>query len=411
MKPFGRFFAGLTAGNPAAMEQKKSAVSGLRGAESVWLSPASPFWTGRTYDQLSREGYRKNVVVHRSVRILAESAASVPFLLHRGDQRIDRHPLLDILARPNPMYSGKEMIESLVAFLQISGNAYLECVDGLSGGVGELYVLRPDRMTLVPGPSGWPARYEYKVGGQAHSFQVDATTGQSPIKHLKLFHPLDDHYGLSPLEACAFGIDIHNASQGWNKSMLDNAARPSGALVFEPREGEPASLSDEQFTRLKDELENQYQGARNAGRPFLLEGGLKWQQIALSPHDMDFVQSKHVAAREIALAFGVPPMLLGIPGDATYANYAEANRALWRLTLLPLLEKLVAALNGWLVPRYGDDLRLDFDRDAIPALAVEREALWNRLGTAGFLTTNEKRAILGFDPVDGGDQLPTRKLS
>lgn len=164
--------------------------------------------------------------------------------------------------------------------------------------------------------------------------------------------------------------------------------------------------ADEQFTRLKGELEDQYQGAKNAGRPFLLEGGLKWQQIAFSPVDMEFISAKHVSAREIALAFGVPPMILGIPGDNTYANYAEANRALWRLTLLPLMEKTIAALNAWLVPQFGEDLKLGFDRDAITALTAERDALWTRLQTATFLTPNEKRAQLGFAPVDGGDELP-----
>ena len=110
---------------------------------------------------------------------------------------------------------------------------------------------------------------------------------------------------------------------------------------------------------------------------------------------MEFIQSKHVAAREIALAFGVPPMLLGIPGDNTYANYQEANRALWRLTLLPLIDRVVAALNGWLAPRFGSDLRLEADKDAIPALAAEREAVWTRIGQAHFLTPNEKRAEPG----------------
>ena len=175
--------------------------------------------------------------------------------------------------------------------------------------------------------------------------------------------------------------------------------------MFEPSEGAPGHLSDEQFKRLKEELEENYQGAVNAGRPFLLEGGLKWQQIALSPQDMEFVQSKNISSREIALAFGVPPMILGIPGDNTYANYAEANRAIWRLTLLPLLEKLCAGLNHWLVPRFGPDLRLDFDRDAIPALTFERDMLWNRVGMAPFLTPNEKRKILGFEPLQGGEVL------
>ncbi|MCH8347968.1 MAG: phage portal protein, partial [Proteobacteria bacterium] len=267
------------------LNKKTSAVGSLisGASKAAFISFAAPRWTGRTYEQLVREGYRKNVVVHRCVRIIAESAASVPFLLYRGDKKLSGHPILDLLARPNPLQSGKELMASYYAFLEIAGNAYMEVAEGADGKAGELYVLRPERMRIIPGAKGWPAGYTYKVGGKSHTFKVEPRTGKSPIMHLRTFHPEDDYYGLSPLEAAAFGIDIHNSSQNWNKALLDNSARPSGALVFEPSEGAPGHLSDEQFKRLKEELEENYQGAVNAGRPFLLEGGLKWQQIALSP--------------------------------------------------------------------------------------------------------------------------------
>ena len=404
---------GLRAGlralfSPGVAEQKASAVGGLTAqgqGDTTWLFLGHPKWTSRAYEHLTREGFRKNVIANRSVRLVAEGAAAVPLLLHRGDARLGAHPLLDLLRRANPFQSGVELLEAVYAYLQIAGNAYLEAVETTGGLPGELYVLRPDRMKVVPGPKGWPRAYDYSVAGRSHRFPVDLASGRSAILHVKSFHPQDDYYGLSPLEAAAMGVDIHNAAANWNKALLDNAARPSGALVFEPKAGEPGHLSSDQFDRLKTQMEDHYQGAGNAGRPFLLEGGLKWQQIAFSPADMEFIQSKHVAAREIALAFGVPPMLLGIPGDNTYANYQEANRALWRLTLLPLIDRVVAALNGWLAPRFGPDLRLEADKDAIPALAAEREAVWTRIGQAPFLTPNEKRAELGFAPVDGGDEL------
>jgi HK97 family phage portal protein len=411
MNPLGHFFSRYIQASDKSsannLKVKKSATSNLTNGEarSAWLSLGQPSWTGRSYEQLANEGYRKNVVANRSIRVVAESASSVPLILYRGDQRLKDHAILDILKNPNPLQSGKSLLEAFYAYLQISGNTYMELVENSVGEVSELYSLRPDRMTIVSGSTGWPSRYEYKVGDKKHHFAVDDISGKSAILHMKTFHPQDDYYGLSPLEAAAYSIDIHNASQGWNKALLDNSARPSGALTFEPKEGENSSLSDEQFSRLKDELENQYQGAKNAGRPFLLEGGLKWQQISMSPQDMEFISSKHVSAREISLAFGVPPMLLGIPGDNTYANYAEANRALWRLTLLPLLEKTMASLNSWLVPRFENDLRLEFDRDAIPSLQFDREALWRRLSDAPFLTLNEKREALGYEPLDDGNKL------
>jgi HK97 family phage portal protein len=235
-------------------------------------------------------------------------------------------------------------------------------------------------------------------------FEVDVLTGQSNILHLKTFNPSNDYYGMSPLEAAAYGVDVHNAASNWNKSLFDNAARPSGALIYEPKEGS-STLSNDQFTRLKHEMEENFQGSRNAGRPLLLEGGLKWQQIAFSPADMDFINAKHVSAREIALAFGVPPMLLSIPGDNTYSNYREANRALWRTAVLPCVEKIITALNIWLLPLFEAGLRLEIDLDSIVELSSDREAYWQRIGAADFMTINEKRAAVGLKSVAGGDEL------
>jgi HK97 family phage portal protein len=164
--------------------------------------------------------------------------------------------------------------------------------------------------------------------------------------HLTFFNPLDDHYGLSPLEAAAMAVDTHNAAACWNKALLDNAARPSGALVYDGGEG--AVLSTLQYERLKQEFADHYQGHGNAGRPLVLEGGLDWRPMSLTPRDMDFLEAKHAAAREIALAFGVPPMLLAIPGDNTYSNYQEANRVFWRQSVLPLASRITCALTqGW----------------------------------------------------------------
>jgi HK97 family phage portal protein len=132
----------------------------------------------------------------------------------------------------------------------------------------------------------------------------------------------------------------------------------------------------------------------------VLEGGLDWKPMSLTPKDMEFIATKHVAAREIALAFGVPPMLLGIPGDNTFANYAEANRTFWRQTVLPLVQRSAEALTNWLRPAFGKDVRLGFDSDAIEALSTEREALWARVGAADFITRDEKRAAVGYAPLE-----------
>lgn len=356
-------------------------------------------WTPRDYAALAREGFQKNAVVHRAVRLVAEAAASLPLTLKRGRADLAEHPLIALLARPNAREGGQRFLESVYGHLLVSGNAYVETL-GVDGVPRELYALRPDRMRVVPGADGWPVAYEYAVGSETVRFSCASGEPVPPILHLTLFHPADDHYGLSPMEAAATALDIHNAAGAWNKALLDNAARPSGALVVGG-----TTLTDAQFDRLKGELEANYQGAGNAGRPLLLEGGLDWKPLSLSPKDMDFVEAKAAAAREIALAFGVPPLLLGLPGDSTHANYAEANRAFYRQTVIPLVKRTAEAMANWLAPAFGEALTLEPDLDAIEALADERESLWRRVSAATFLTDDEKREAVGYgrgSPRDTG---------
>jgi HK97 family phage portal protein len=248
--------------------------------------------------------------------------------------------------------------------------------------------------------SGWPAAYVYKAGEAKTRLPARDGLGRPSLVHLKAMHPLDDHYGLGCLGAAAGAVAIHNAATRWNKSLLDNAARPSGALVYAPEDG--AVLSPEQYERLSEQMEASFQGAGNAGRPMLLEGGLQWQAMSLTPADMDFVGLKAAAAREIALAFGVPPMLLGLPGDATYANYREANRALWRLTVLPLADKILGGISAALAA-WWPDVRMRIDVDQVTALAEDRERLWAQVSAADFLSVEEKREMLGFAPARGGE--------
>ncbi|SFK79019.1 phage portal protein [Methylorubrum salsuginis] len=346
-----------------------------------------PVWTSRDHGALAREGFQRNAVVHRAVRLVAEAASSLPLTLAGAD---DAHPLMSLLARPNPREGGAGFLDRVYGHLLVSGNAYLEAV-ALDGVPRELFCLRPDRMRVIAGADGWPVAYAYNVGGRTVRYDQDGAV--PPILHLTLFNPLDDHYGLSPMEAAAVPLDIHNAAGAWNKALLDNAARPSGALVFAPSTG--ASLSDTQFTRLKAELETSYQGAGNAGRPLLLDGGLDWRPLSLSPKEMDFVEAKAAAAREIALAFGVPPLLLGLPGDNTHANYAEANRAFYRQTVIPLVRRTADSIARWLEPSLGP-ARLEPDLDGIEALATERESLWRRVQGADFLSAAEKREAVGY---------------
>ena len=374
--------------------------------------PGRAIWSPRRFDAFAEEAYRKNVIAFRAINQVSRAAASVPWRLtrRRGGalERLAAHPLLDLIARPNPMMARSAFIEAVTGFYLIAGNAFVEAAPG-TGEPRELWPLRPDRMKVVAGKTGLAKGFVFTLAGAERHWDADPVTGRSPILHLKTFHPLDDWYGLSPVEPAGSAIDQRNESDKWNMALLQNGARPSGALVFEPGQGAAANLSDEQFARLKREVSEQYGGAKNAGRPMLLDGGLRWQEMSLSPKDMDFLETRHAASRDIALAFGVPPQLLGIPGDNTYSNYQEARLALWEDTVLPLLCHLRDEFNGWLAPRFGEGLALDLDLDEIPALTLRRERTWARIKAAEFLTLNEKREAAGFAPVPGGDRVTLRR--
>lgn len=370
---------------------------GYAGGTLVFSGAGTGPGTERTYGGLARSGFMGNPVVYRSVRLIAENAAAVPLLLYDGAKEVETHPILTLLRRPNGFEDGAALVEALCGHLLLSGNAFIEA--GGEGTPRALYALRPDRVRVVEGRDGWPEGYEHRAGGTVRRLPAEGEGARAgPLLHIRLFHPLADTDGFAPLAAARGALDLHNSAGRWNQALLENSARPSGALVYQPGDG--GNLSPDQFDRLKVELESGYTGAARAGRPMLLEGGLDWKAMALSPREMDFIEAKNQAARDIAVAFGVPPMLLGIPGDNTYANYAEANRALFRLTVLPLLNRLTRTIGDWLADLHGEAgrLRLGFDADRIEGLSAEREALWSRVGAAGFLTEDEKREAVGYGP-------------
>ncbi|MBL0924422.1 MAG: phage portal protein [Sphingomonadaceae bacterium] len=372
MKIFGWKSTGRGLLRPAKARVQQDRLTGIRTYGAATLGD----WP-RSYEQQLRELYLSNAIAQRAVRLVAEGVASVP--LTASDDAA--------LALVRATSAGQALIETVAAHLLLHGNGYVEILSGPDGQPAELFALRPERVTVEADHRGWPVAYVYKAGEVATRLPAEG------IVHIRSMHPLDDHYGLGCLGAASGAVAIHNASTKWNKALLDNAARPSGALVYDGAEA--GTLTGEQYATLKEELAAAFQGAGNAGRPMLLEGGLKWQAMALTPAEMDFGGLKEAAAREIALAFGVPPVLLGLPGDATYANYREANRALWSQTILPLARKILDAIAEGLRPWF-DGLELGVDLDAIPALAEDRERLWAQVGAADFLTAEEKRAAVGL---------------
>ena len=380
-----------------SMFRKESAT----GRAVYMASGKTANWSQRNNKAFAEEGYQKNVIAYQAINKISNAIAAIPWTLFRGETELDQHPMLALLARPNPMQSGAEFMRAAVGFYMITGNAYLERVM-VGSQPREIYTLRPDRMKVKPGEGGIPSAYVFQISNQTPEiWECDRGTGLCDIRHIKSFNPLDDWYGMSPLMAGAYAVDQHNESMTWMQALLQNSAMPSGALEMSAE----ATIGDDEFQRLKAEIDEQYSGAKNAGRPMLLEGGLKWTQMGLSPDDMKVIENKYSSARDVSLALGVPPLLLNIPGDSTFNNYQEARLAFYEETVIPLAHMIRDELNVWLAPLYGDNVRVETDLDKVPAIAEKRRELWTMANESDDLTINERRELKGFGPIPGGDSV------
>lgn len=363
-----------------------------------------------TFKDYATEGYQQNAIVYRCVNEIANGAASIPFKVYQGDIELEQHPLISLLKRPNPMQAGVEYFQALYSFLLLSGNSYA-LASAVNQVPNEMYLLRPDRVEIEPSETAIPKSYKYKLNNQTVAqYQADPISGQSEVKHFKMWNPLDDYLGLSPLMAAAVDLDQHNMIAQHSVGLLTNGARPSGAIIFKPKDeiGNSVMLTDTQRQIISDDMERKFTGQKNAGKPMLLEGDFDWKEMGMSPRDMDFLQNKHMAAKDIALCFGVPSQLIGVPDSQTYANVQEARLALYEETIIPLAQRVESDLNEWLAPSFGDDINIKYDIDQIPAMTERRRRVYENVVSAvreGIISRNEARERLGLEPITGGDEV------
>jgi HK97 family phage portal protein len=370
-----------------------------KSADGSWMSYHAldqPVWTPHRYNDLCEEGYIKNVIVYRCISLIARNIAGISLKIKENGSLLTDHPVLNSIKKSG---AGVSILEAFSSYLLLCGNAYVSYEQDESD-FGNFQVVRPDRVHIHGCKNSKKIiGYEVKDNDYKRTFPVD-TNGMSHILQVTLFHPLHDFYGMSPLRSASSAIDQHNAVGAHNLSLLQNGGRPSGAFIVRPN-ASGTTLSEEQRAELREDLQRLYEGQGNAGRVMMLEGDFDWKEMGLSPKDLDFLSGKNVSSREIAQAFGVPPMLVGVPGDATFANYKEARFHLWEDTIIPLLDKILSSFSDWASSIYGQELEISYDKDAIPALRTKRDGLFEALKNCDFLTKNEKRKLLGFCDLQG----------
>lgn len=297
------------------------------------------------------EIYRQSSWVYVAVSRIAEAAALVPLRVFRleGEKRVEveRHPLELLLNNPNPMMSRFELFEATLAYLELTGNAYWFLAGDSMGRPAQIWPLRPERLSIVPHPTNYVAGYIYEIDGQRIPLE--------PIEviHFKRWHPANDYYGLSAIEAARLTIDTDRAMARWNKNTFgqDNAV-PAGIVNIKD------FVSEADYERIKREWRSSYGGGQRK-TAFLRGGTVEWQEIGLSHTELDFLKGRLAQRDEILNIFGLPVGL--VSENATEANAKVAERLFIERTLWPKLVRLAQRISQELLPFYAGDYIAEFE--------------------------------------------------
>lgn len=313
--------------------------------------------------------------VYIAVKRIADAGAQVPLVVldrnkeGQPDQIVRSHDrgLLALLAKPNPWQSGFDFLENYYTSTELTGNAFiaLDAIDSF-GRPHEMRVLNPARVTIIPDPKNYVKGYLYNVNGTYLPFPA------KDIIHIKYAHSDNDYWGMSPLTAARFSIDVDRASLEWNRTFLLRGGWPAGAI-----EGEN-DIDDKGLRRLQRELKTSLmRGKDAAGLILLLTGGLKYKKLALTPKEMDWLDARRLSRDEILAIYGVPFAVAGLfsteQTTARSAGVTQQVKNFYIFTMYPKLQKLISGLNLGLAPLFGERFELAPDLKGIPALRDDVE--------------------------------------
>lgn len=362
--------------------------------------------------RVTQEGYRENPAVGAAVNRILTAAAQVPWIVQvskenqKGETEYEDvgadHPARRLLEYPSEIYDWSRVVESVIGNLLLYGEAYVY-LNG-PGAAAQQPGREPMEALWLPRPwlqSDPEASYTDRKPLLIQTRDGTRELPRHRVVEVFFWNPASPFIGQSRIRPAAGSIDASNLGRRWNTALLKNSARPPG--VFEAED----SLDETTFQRLKAEIQGQYTGTANAGRPPLLEGGVKWKSTGLNAGELEWLGGMREAKREIATNLMLDPTFLGDPEVRTFANYEEARRGLYEDTVLPLLNAVRSAFEIKL-RQWWPELRLFLDTDKVPALYAAKLKQWEGMGglvDKGILTRNEARREMGFDDADGADVL------
>ena len=357
----------------------------------------SATWSAREFVAFATEGYRDNPTVRACIMAKQKAAIECPIILvNEKGEAVENHPILSLLNKPNPMQSWEKFLTQMIGSHDIAGEG-----DVLKIGIGqsvELWPLRPDWLEITTFSMGLPVTCSYTPSDTYE----ESTVKQYQFSELMIwaeYNPLFRWRGLSPLYSAAYSIDTLNEYAKSNKAMLENGMTPSGVLWTD------GEIGDTSFNRLQEQFNGKYAGAKNSGKPMILDGGLKWQGMSFSPRDMEFVSGKRLSQLDVCQVLRVPPQIIGIEGSQTFANYEQARAAFYEDEVIPMVNGLLSELLGFLRKDFKlpPTYKLIVDTDGITALEPRRAERNKVIDGLTSLKVDEKRAAMGYESAEGGD--------
>jgi len=361
----------------------------------IVLNQTNLDWSSR--DTQYTKGFCLNAYVKRACDLYAVRLSSVDPIVYaeNGDDISDKaNPFTELMDNPNPYQTRRDLFHLIGLYIGIYGEAFIYPKRNALGYDG-LYVIDPKILTEVKDSTDLlnPVRY-WQVSGI-----IDGKNQLLPeeLIHIKLPDPdMNNVRGMSPMRSCAKSIEMQNVIREWNIQTTRNGAKPSMVINSEDY------INGDDLEQMKTDLRNGYQGADNAGAAMILPKGLTASQMGMTAVEMDYQQGMVVAAREIAIAYGIPPEMLADNANKTYSNAQEASREVVVNTIRPLLDLVYQAIWGFFKnkPIASGIGEYTYDVEQLTDFMGVQTELYTALQQASFLTANDKRQKLGYEPID-----------
>lgn len=338
------------------------------------------------------EAYGAVSTLFSIVSKISNSTGSVKWRLYRpstdgrkvkGPNELDRpeivkHVALDLWNRPNPFYTSSLFVEASQQHVDLTGECFwVVGRSDMSSMPLELWLVRPDKMEVVPSVEDFIAGYVYTGPNDE---KIPLTVDE--VIHVKMPNPLDPYRGLSPVAALMVDLQSVAAAAQYNRNFFTNDASPGGVIEMDVR------LSDDEWREFVDRWRQQHQGVSNAHRVATLEQGAKWKDVGFSMRDMQFSELRNVSREVIREAFALHPHMLGLTEDINRANAEAAEDVYARWVLVPRLDRIKDALNHQLLPLFGSSgqgVEFDFDDPSIENSEATAMMLQAQAHAASFL--------------------------